>query len=415
MTSSSCKSGIEFFDVAAEPTLRARGTLPALSPSRVVMNPAHGNDGKRILRVDLHAAIQQSRIGSMHGLPFPVQFRREGALDAWRKALCATPDGVAIWQGWAKAERTSYEIRQEILAYLHNYRNYADTDPQAHTWQTVAKHWSQACSTNLLFELHKGTVIEATPALETLLAHSDIDLALPMSMVVPPFAAQYVRFGPEASKLLPLLMPEQPDVAFDGVFCFLSTPPKDAAGNVRGGWLELIFIVKVCGRFEGQVSLSGSIDSGYVTFNDWFRDCMAHSGVGLRSRPEVMSSFVSYVVKIFLYLTLKDARRVSHAEFSEMQHRAKCVGPKKKARLAKKLAALYDGIVVGPAALPSAVRSATPSAHAVAPHWRRGHFRMQPHGQGRQLRKLIFVAPLLVHADRLGEEIPSPRAYTASL
>lgn len=58
-----------------------------------------------------------------------------------------------------------------------------------------------------MFELHKGTVIEATPALETLLAHSDIDLALPMNMVVPPFAAQYLRFGAEATRFLPQPIP----------------------------------------------------------------------------------------------------------------------------------------------------------------------------------------------------------------
>jgi hypothetical protein len=168
-----------------------------------------------------------------------------------------------------------------------------------------------------MFELHKETVIEATPALEALLAHSDIDLALPMSMVVPPFAAQYLRFGPEAARLLPQPMLENPDVVFDGVFCFLSAQSKDAAGIERGGWLELIFIGKGCDRFDGHVSLTGWIDRGYATFNDWVRECMANSGVEPSRGPEDMRSFVSYVVKVFLYLTLKDARRVAHSEASK--------------------------------------------------------------------------------------------------
>lgn len=246
----------EFMDFSAEPALRARGALPALSSRRVIANLAEGHDDKRILRVDLHDAIEKSRIGLMHGLPFPVQFRRQGALDAWRNALSATPDGMAIWQDWGRPERTSHEIRKEIHAYLHYYRNYADADPQAHVWQTAARYWSLTCTTNLMFELHKGTVIEATPALETLLAHSDIDLALPMSMVVPPFAAQNLRFGQEATKLLPQPMPESPDVVFDGVFCFLSTPLKDTVGNERGGWLELIFIGKG-GNLQASCRLNG--------------------------------------------------------------------------------------------------------------------------------------------------------------
>jgi hypothetical protein len=61
--------------------------VTALSSRRVIANSADGHDGKRILRIDLHDAIEKSRIGLMHGLPFPVQFRRQDALDAWRKAL----------------------------------------------------------------------------------------------------------------------------------------------------------------------------------------------------------------------------------------------------------------------------------------------------------------------------------------
>ena len=364
---------ITYMDFYAEPRLRARDALPSLSSRRSISNSADGNGGKRILRADLHNAIEKSRVGLMHGFPFPVQFRRQGALDAWRKALSTNPEGVEIWQDWRRPERTSYEIRKEIHAYLHYYRNYADSDPQAHMWQTAARYWSLTCSTNIMFELHDGTVIEATPGLETLLAHSDIDLALPMSMVVPPFAAQYLRFGPEATRLLRQPMPERPEIVFDGVYCFLSAPPKDTASYERGGWLELIFIGKGGDRFDGHVSLNGWIDRRYATFNDWVVECMANSGVEPSQGPEDMRSFVSYVVKVFLYLTLKDARRVSHSEYSEMRRRIQGVGEKKRGKLTQRMASLYDGIVVGPAALPSPPGGAAPT-HAVTPHWRRGHF-----------------------------------------
>lgn len=49
----------------------------------------------------------------------------------------------------------------------------------------------------------------------------------------------------------------------------------------------------------------------------------------------------------------------------------------------------------------------------VTPHWRRGHIRMQPCGAGKQQRKLIFVAPVLVHAEQLQGEVPAPRSYRA--
>lgn len=406
---------IEYMDFSAEPRLRGRDALPAaLGSRRLTAHPTNGRDAQRILRIDLHDAIEKSRIGRMHGLPFPVQFRRQGALDTWRTSMSSTPEGLSILQDWGWPERTSHEIRKEIHTYLQFYRNYADTDPEAPMWQTAARYWSLTCSTNLLFELHSGTVIEATPALETLLAHSDIDLAVPMSMVALPFAAQYLRFGPEATRLLPFPMPARPEIVFDGVFCFLSSPPKNTADNERGGWLELIFIGKGGDRFDGHVSLNGWIDQRYTTINEWVIECMANSGVGPSHGPGDMRAFVSYVVKVFLYLTLKDARRVRHSEFSDMQRRIKSVGAKKRGKLVQRMASLYDGIVVGPTALalpPSDAKSTT----AVTPHWRRGHFRMQAHGPGNQLRKLIFVAPLLVHAERLSEEMPRPRQYLASL
>lgn len=38
----------------------------------------------------------------------------------------------------------------------------------------------------------------------------------------------------------------------------------------------------------------------------------------------------------------------------------------------------------------------------VSPYWRRGHFPMQTFGPQHSLRKVIFIAPTLVSADRLG-------------
>ena len=56
------------------------------------------------------------------------------------------------------------------------------------------------------------------------------------------------------------------------------------------------------------------------------------------------------------------------------------------------------GILLGPLELPEYVRGVQ---NDVSPHWRRGHFRMQPHGPHQSLRKVIFIAPTLVRADRL--------------
>jgi hypothetical protein len=39
-------------------------------------------------------------------------------------------------------------------------------------------------------------------------------------------------------------------------------------------------------------------------------------------------------------------------------------------------------------------------------HWRRGHWRMQPHGQGRALVKRIWMKPQMIAADRVQDDMP---------
>jgi hypothetical protein len=52
--------------------------------------------------------------------------------------------------------------------------------------QVEARMQAISISASLKYELQKGAILEATPALETLLLNSDMDLDLPMKMVVAP-------------------------------------------------------------------------------------------------------------------------------------------------------------------------------------------------------------------------------------
>jgi hypothetical protein len=48
---------------------------------------------------------------------------------------------------------------------------------------------------------------------------------------------------------------------------------------------------------------------------------------------------------------------------------------------------------------------------SVSPHWRVGHYRMQPHGPQNSLRKLIFVAPVLVNPHLLAGDPSNTTTY----
>jgi len=116
------------------------------------------------------------------------------------------------------------------------------------------------------------------------------------------------------------------------------------------------------------------------------------------SSPELAVHFKSIAqtcTKVFLYLSLAQARRVDENAYTELILQLKRVGPKKAAKLQRQSERLYDRIILGPQVL-------IDNPHGeLAPHWRRGHFRMQPHGPQNSLRKVTFIAPTLVRADRL--------------
>lgn len=79
----------------------------------------------------------------------------------------------------------------------------------------------------------------------------------------------------------------------------------------------------------------------------------------------------------------------------------KRLGPKTAAKLQRHMDRLYDRILLGPLSLPGH------GVHdEVSPHWRCGHFRMQPHGPRHSLRKVLFIAPTLVRAGRLESAAP---------
>jgi len=161
--------------------------------------------------VNIGPALVRSPVTLLFGRPYPIQFRAQGALDAWAHALGST----GLWPVWQAPGTLCWQIRQEILRQLECTRSSSSLVAQisAEDCQRLAFQ----VSTNLKYHLSEGTVIEATTALETLLANSDVDLSLPMSMVAPPYRAQYLRFGEMAMRYLKVPAPQSPDHCFDGV------------------------------------------------------------------------------------------------------------------------------------------------------------------------------------------------------
>jgi len=60
--------------------------------------------------VDVTPALDCSRVTILFGRPYPVQFRNQGAIDAWTRALGNTE----VWRRWQGPDMLCWSIRQEV-------------------------------------------------------------------------------------------------------------------------------------------------------------------------------------------------------------------------------------------------------------------------------------------------------------
>jgi hypothetical protein len=61
-------------------------------------------------RIDVGSALKKSHVSKLYGRPYPIQFRNQGAFEAWKQAL----GGIEEWARWADPKATCWSIRQEI-------------------------------------------------------------------------------------------------------------------------------------------------------------------------------------------------------------------------------------------------------------------------------------------------------------
>lgn len=132
----------------------------------------------------------------------------------------------------------------------------------------------------------------------------------------------------------------------------------------------------------------------------------AHSDVADEiSSRQFWRRTLDYAIKMLLYLNARDAQVIHDRPYSTAPRNFTGLGKRKRALRLAEIEQLYDRHLVGPAILDVEVAGSMPtdgSQREVAGHWRRPFFRMQPYGPQASLRKLIFVGPTIVRADRLG-------------
>ena len=363
---------------------------------------------------NLDHAIRTSTVDALDGMPYPIVFRNQGALDEWRRLYNSSRWGQHIWHRLSDVESTYIECMHEVHWQFEQHlgpcvRN-CDAADRYELLRANAIQWAA----NIHYECKRGALIETTPVLDALLLHSDLDDTLPMRFFAPPYAAQYLRLTREVADQLATEDDKAHRRWIDGIFCFLTPATSSAVMNEAEPVLELVIVYNNHEAGIGTYTMHAPIRSPDQTIGQWVSAISLFEHGHPAAADDDRIRVINYLVKVFLYLGLKDARKAVCTDYSTALKQLAARGPKKQARLQRRLDALYDRVTVGPVSLPPSP-TAGDLATQVAPHWRRGHFRLQAHGPARSERKLIFVAPILVHADKLNDEAPRPKAYALTV
>lgn len=355
-------------------------------------------------------AIRASTVTTLDGLPYPVKFRNQGPLDEWQQLFKARDWSQRMWDTWATPRAACLDCINELCWHVDQRPHPHPLSQRPSDWPDTAFATVVRWAANIHFARKRGALIETTPALDTLLMHSDLDDTLPMHLFSPPFGAQYLHLNRATAEHFMTAEDRADQRWINGSFCFVSKPSLSDDANKFIPVIELVitYVAKDDG-IRAQL-LRGPMITPDQPVTQWADAILTPPGQQRTSQDDVLIKLISNMVNVFLYLGLKDARKEVRREHSDALKRLAVVGPKKRAKVLRRLESLYDRITVGPADVPT-LPPPLGTAGIRAPHWWRSHFRSQPCGPGRGSRQLIFVAPILIHAEQLSGEAPPPKAY----
>jgi|GEM_PF-6735075 len=326
---------------------------------------------------------------SLHSAqPHPVYVRNIGLVRAWQQ--WDTQKAFQLDDLLACPERRFSHNREMVIEA-------ARADPACRNGQVVLplNRLDQIAvmtriTAPLMFWRWRHTLFELTGALEHLLARSDLGDDIPIDLFRSPVPACFIRFGAELQQaIIPLETDQAVFERLEGVYVFESVRASQRIVTM----LPVYAPTNQAGVAIGTVEMV--IDDERVPLVDAIRRICADESVEAWRHNQ---SVAQLCVKVFLYLRVAQAQQEDDLSYTEAQAQLRRVGPKKAARLQRQIDRLYDRVVLGPQTLPIH----THGAHGeMSPHWRRGHFRMQPYGPQSGLRKVLFIAPMLIRQDRL--------------
>ncbi len=340
---------------------------------------------------------QPSRLRCSATLPHPVAARGDIFLHNIRDAV------IGVGHEASLADPDTGEV-----AIMEAIRDIYAGHPQAAWAQWGDMNRAMYAAVCLTHAERGGIILRATDALEMLLAHTDVDAEMPISLFQPPHPALYVHFGPTwrsrvhgvLGPVLALADAKPEQVVAHGCYLLQSRKYCPSCGQTNRA-IGLYVVVEFLDQ-PGIYVLGGGADETLHDEDAPLTDILVRKLDGsdeIKLFGELPSVLVDLLAKLFLFMQSDAARCVRHDDLAAMTLRLANVGSKKAAKLQRRGERLYDWLEIGPPALPSVFGHGE-----LPPHWRRGHLRRQTHGPQHSLRKVIFIAPTVIRADKLNAQ-----------
>ncbi|MBP0714309.1 hypothetical protein ABXK61_13400 [Burkholderia sola] len=367
----------------------------------LLVAPPNGNRLERQRLVQLRrlliAAMDKSRLGlgrSYERLPIPVRFRVSGALAAW-KALRDTLDPPSLGDPLTAAltdapiiqamDRVRALVRTILPGGLKglSFDSMDDDARQSAVWQA--------------FELRGGMFYEPSIALHRLLDTASIADDVPLGMMELPADTLCIlpkggdrSRGSGSGELIAIFRSEK-------TIDFLAWSPRmDVDGGERLEFRAISF-----GRDAPDMTIREALDR---VFSKPSADGIPPRNEDRETQTQWRGT-LDYVIKMLLYLNARQAEVTLDRAYTDAARDFSGLGKRRRAERLEEIEQLYDRFIVGPALLDEELADQLPAASKqgeVSSHWRAPYFKMQHYGPRASLRKLVFVGPVIVRADRLG-------------
>lgn len=332
-------------------------------------------------------AVQKTRGTSaprLARLPAPVRYRVTGAMAEW----------IALCEAAAPLSSPTMTDALKTLRIPHLMRDFdafarALLPEGAHGFGADQIAMASSCSAVwIAFEVRGGTFYEPTPPLHRLLDAAYIADDVPIGMLELPVDTLCII--PEPSR-----WGQRDEVA--AIAIFRST---HSIGFVV--WSDRVDGEE--GMFMDAIELS--IDIPEKTIRELLDNELQGSSEEEKDARQLWRNALDYAIKMLLYLKARDAHVLSERAYSDAPRNFGGLGKRRREERLAQIEMLYDRHLVGPAILDAEPAALLPGGEGVQRevrgHWRRPHFKMQPHGPNATLRKLVFIGPTIVRPDRLG-------------